>query len=191
MRRSGAFIWLIVLPLLAGAPAAAGEWPQFHGPNRDNTSADMGLLKTWPKGGPPRLWEAPGLGEGYSSVAIAGGRVYVTGSVDGDCVITALDIAEKAVWSRANGKAWAKSYPGTRSTPTIADGRLYHLSGIGGLVCHDADDGEVVWSAAIMAKFGGRNITWGLTGTWSWRKRRTTGSRSMAMPPGPCPPRAR
>jgi len=162
MRRSGAFIWLIVLPLLAGAPAAAGEWPQFHGPNRDNKSADTGLLKTWPKGGPPRLWEASGIGGGYACPAIAGGRVYITGSIDGDCVITALDSGGKPVWTRTNGKAWAKSYPGTRSTPTIAGGNLYHLSGIGSLVCLDTDDGEVVWATDILSRFGGRNITWGL-----------------------------
>jgi len=156
MRRSGAFIWLLVLPLLAGAPAAAGEWPQFHGPNRDNKSADTGLLKTWPKGGPPRLWEASGIGEGYSCPAIAGGRVYITGSIDGDCVITALDSGGKPVWTRTNGKAWAKSYPGTRSTPTIAGGNLYHLSGIGSLVCLDTDDGEVVWATDILSRFGGR-----------------------------------
>ena len=162
MRRSGTIAWLVVMPLLAAATASAGEWPQFHGPNRDNKSADKGLLKTWPKGGPPRLWEAAGIGEGYSTVAIAGQRIHTTGSIGGDCVITVLDMDGKKVWARKNGRAWAKSYPGTRSTPTIADGLLYHLSGIGSLVCLKADDGEAVWATDIMSRFGGRHITWGL-----------------------------
>jgi len=148
--------------LMAVAPGAGADWPQFHGPKRDNKSPDTGLLKAWPEGGPARIWQATGIGEGYSTVAIAGGRMYTTGSIDGDCVITALDMGGKKVWSGANGKAWRKSYPGTRSTPTIADGMLYHLSGIGRLVCLKADDGEPVWSVDIMKRFGGRNIIWGL-----------------------------
>jgi len=158
MRLSRVIAWLIVPSLLAGA----GEWPQFHGPNRDNKSLDTGLLKTWSEGGPPRIWEAAGLGHGYSTVAIAGGRINTTGSIDGDCVITALDMDGKKVWTRKNGKAWKKSYPGTRSTPTITDGMLYHLSGIGNLVCLKAEDGARVWSMDVMKRFGGRHIMWGL-----------------------------
>ena len=66
------------------------------------------------------------------------------------------------MWTRENGKAWEKSYPGTRSTPTITDGLLYHLSVVGNLICLRADSGEVVWSTNILTTFGGRNVTWGL-----------------------------
>jgi outer membrane protein assembly factor BamB len=138
------------------------SWPQFHGPNRDNKSTDKGLLKTWPEGGPSRIWEAAGIGEGYSTVAIVGKRIYTTGAIDGDCVITALDMDGKKVWTRKNGKAWKRSYPGTRSTPTIKDGLLYHLSGIGNLLCLKVDSNELVWTVNILEEFGGRNITWGL-----------------------------
>jgi len=162
MRMPRAMTGLVALFLLAAAPARAAEWPQFHGPNRNNKSLDTGLLKTWPDGGPPRLWEAAGIGEGYSTVAIAGGRIHTTGSIDGNCVITVLDMDGKKVWTRKNGRAWRKSYPGTRSTPTIAHGMLYHLSGIGNLVCLEAPSGKVVWSANILERFGGRNIMWGL-----------------------------
>jgi outer membrane protein assembly factor BamB len=153
------------LPLvlaIAAASVCAGDWPQFHGPNRDNKSTDKGLLKTWPEGGPPRIWEAAGIGEGYSTVAIVGKRIYTTGAINGDCVITALDMDGKKVWTKKNGKAWRKSYPGTRSTPTITEGLLYHLSGVGNLICLKADSSEVVWTVNILEKFSGRNNTWGL-----------------------------
>ena len=156
-------VWLLAIFLVAASSATAVDWPQFHGPDRDNKSADKGLLKTWPEGGPTRIWKATGIGQGYSAVAIAGSRIHTTGSINGDCVITALDMDGKKVWTRTNGRAWAKSYPGTRSTPTITpDGMLYHLSGIGNLVCLKAADGEVVWSADILRRFGGRNTMWGL-----------------------------
>ena len=153
------------LPLvlaLAGGSVSVADWPQFHGPNRDNKSADKGLLKTWPEGGPSRIWEAAGIGQGYSTVAIVGNRIYTTGAIDEDCVITALDMDGKKGWTRKNGQAWDGSYPGTRSTPTITDGLLYHLSGIGNLICLKADSGEVLWSVNILEEFNGRNIMWGL-----------------------------
>jgi len=154
---------LLLALAIAAETLSAADWPQFHGPNRDNKSADTGLLKSWPKGGPPRLWEASGIGQGYSCVAVARGKVYITGEIGGDCVITALDMTGNTVWTQKNGKAWKRSYPGTRSTPTItADGLLYHESAIGNLVCLKADTGEVVWSLNILKEFNGRNIIWGL-----------------------------
>jgi len=159
--KSSHHMCLWMLATLA-ATLAAADWPQFHGPNRDNKSPDKGLLRTWPEGGPSRIWETAGIGEGYSTVAIVGKRIYTTGEIDGDCVITALDTDGKKVWTRENGKAWDGSYPGTRSTPTIVDGLLYHLSGIGNLVCLKPDTGEAVWSANILEEFNGRLPIWGL-----------------------------
>ena len=60
--------------------ASAEDSPQFRGPNRDGVFADeKGLLKSWPEGGPKKLWVATGIGKGYSSPSIAGGNIYVTG----------------------------------------------------------------------------------------------------------------
>jgi len=40
-----------LLALLGPAgSAAAGDWPQFHGPRRDNISTETNLLKRWPAG---------------------------------------------------------------------------------------------------------------------------------------------
>ncbi|MFC1677162.1 hypothetical protein ACFL3G_08890, partial [Planctomycetota bacterium] len=49
------------------------DWPQWHGPARDNKSTESGLLKRGPADGPELLWSAEGLGKGYSSVSIADG----------------------------------------------------------------------------------------------------------------------
>ena len=100
--------WLVAILLAAGVTAAAADWYQFHGPNRDNKSLDTGLLKAWPEVGPTRLWEASGLGHGYSTVAIAGGRIHTTGSIEGNCVITVLGMDGMRVWTHTNGQAWRK-----------------------------------------------------------------------------------
>jgi outer membrane protein assembly factor BamB len=155
-----------ILPLIlavATASVSAAEWSRFHGPNNDNVSPDTGLLKEWPEGGPSRIWEAAGIGEGYSTVAVVGERIYTTGSIEGDSVITALDLEGEIVWQQVNGKAWKGSYPGTRSTPTIDDGLLYHMNGYGKLICLRADSGEEEWSVDVLETFGGKNIMWGLS----------------------------
>ena len=41
----------IAVALLAGLGMAA-DWPQFQGPDRNNVSAEKGLLQAWPPGGP-------------------------------------------------------------------------------------------------------------------------------------------
>jgi hypothetical protein len=70
---------------------AAGNWPQWRGPNRDNVSTETGLLTQWPEGGPPLLWSVRGLGEGIAPVTIAGGRIYTLAGHDRDEYVVTLD----------------------------------------------------------------------------------------------------
>src|SRR5262245_31586565 len=53
---------------------APGHWPQWRGVDRANVARETGLLKRWPKDGPPLAWKVEGLGQGAASVAVAGGR---------------------------------------------------------------------------------------------------------------------
>lgn len=139
-----------------------GEWPQFHGPRRDNKSDETGLLREWPPGGPGLLWTAKGIGHGYSSVAISGGRIYTTGNIGKDTVITALDLDGRALWTAKNGPAYERRYPGTRGTPTLDGGHLFHENADGDVICLDAKTGRAVWSVNILRKFRGRNVNWGM-----------------------------
>src|SRR3954462_415869 len=63
--------------LLVAANGRAEDWPQWRGPNRDGISKETGLLKEWPKSGPKLVWQIKDLGGGYSTPAIAGGRIYL------------------------------------------------------------------------------------------------------------------
>jgi len=153
---------LALLALASWASAAQPDWPQFHGPQRDARSAETGLLKRWPAAGPKLLWTARGIGHGFSSVAIAGELIYTTGNIGNDTVITALDLDGTARWQARNGPAYKRSYPGTRGTPTLDAGRLYHENADGDVVCLEAATGKPVWSINILKAFGGRNIRWAL-----------------------------
>jgi len=149
--------------ILTSACAPAADWPQWQGPKRDNVSSSTGLLKQWPDGGPPLLWKRSGIGaKGYSTVAIAGGLIYTTGSPhSGKNVITALNMNGAVKWQRDNGPEFLKSHGGARATPTIDGGSLYVLSGMGRLGCFDARTGEEKWAVNLVESCGGKVPTWG------------------------------
>jgi outer membrane protein assembly factor BamB len=153
---------LLPLLLLTGV-ARAGDWPQFHGPNRDNLSAETNLLTRWPAGGPPLLWRATGLGEGYASAALSAGRIYTAGNISSHTIITALDLAGRPLWQATNGPAYRRAQPGARSTPTVVGEQVYHLNGDGDIACLDTATGRTLWTLNMLEKFGGRNIQWGLS----------------------------
>lgn len=79
------FSWpltVLVVTIATSHDAAGAEeptWPSWRGPHRDGKSQDTGLLKSWPQGGPKKLWEVEGIGDGYSSVTLDGGLAYITG----------------------------------------------------------------------------------------------------------------
>src|SRR5262245_40375002 len=77
----------------AKAPARAGHWPQWRGPDRLNLSPDRGLRKAWPKEGPPLAWQVNGIGQGVGPVAVADGKVYVLGHREGYEHLTCVEEA--------------------------------------------------------------------------------------------------
>lgn len=161
--------WIALAVLLAGfwtgssaTAAAAPDWPQFHGPKRDNISTETGLLEQWPPGGPRLLWTARGIGHGFASISIAGGLIYTTGNVDGHTVVTAMDLDGKIRWQVPNGKSWEEPQGGSRATPTLDGDRLYHKNPYGDVVCLDAKTGRKVWGLNLIERFHSKNINWGL-----------------------------
>lgn len=143
-------------------PDTDGYWPRFLGPTGDGISTDTGLLREWPDQGPRLLWTARGIGEGYSSVSLADGRILTAGNIGRQTVITAMDTRGHILWQTPNGPAWTGSYPGTRGTPTIDGDRIYHQNPHGDIVCLLAEDGSVQWTANVLERFGSENIRWAL-----------------------------
>ena len=131
------------------------DWPQWQGVNRDNVSSDAGLLKEWPAGGPEMLFSVDGLGQGYSSPAIADGVIYVTGMSMEEGYLFAIDMNGKIKWKTEYGKEWTKNFGASRTTPTVCDGKIALFSGLGKLVCIDAATGKVQWSVDTKKQFDG------------------------------------
>lgn len=105
---------------------SGGEWNQFRGPNRDNKSTETGLLQSWPSDGPRLAWTARGFGEGYSSVAIADGKVVSMGNIQGAEHVVAVDLKNgNPAWTTRISDGYRDNTGnGPRGTPSIVDGKV-------------------------------------------------------------------
>ncbi len=119
-------------------------------------------MKKWPENGPEQVWTVDGIGDGHSSVAISNGVIYTTGLIDDLDYITAFDKTGKKLWQVSYGEGWTTSVPGVRITPTINDGKIYIISGMGEISCLNASDGKLVWSVDAFTKFEGECGDWGI-----------------------------
>ncbi len=151
--------------MIVGTTAFALDWPQWRGPDRDGISAETGLLTSWPEGGPPLLWETRGLGSGFASFSVSGGKVFTQGQSEGRQFLIALDEETgEILWRAPNGDTFTERRGGgPRGTPTIDGDRVYALGSNGDLLCARALDGERLWSTNLLERFGARNIRWGIS----------------------------
>ncbi len=170
MRSSRASVFVIGTLLLLSlsvrvAAQTGGDWPQWRGPLRDGISKETGLLKQWPTAGPPLVWKAVGAGRGYSSMSTAQGRLYTMGLRGDREFVVAFDVKTgKELWAMPNGSAYRDSRgDGPRGTPTVDGDRVYALGGNGDLSCLDAATGRSIWAMNVLRKFGGENISWGIS----------------------------
>lgn len=150
---------------------AAESWPTFRGVKRTGVSPETGLLQEWPADGPKLLWEAPGAGRGYSSLAIAGGKIYTLGDApstaeDKDEYLLCFNAADgKPLWQTKTGKPWTsgqESWQSSRSTPTVDGATVYALTAHGELVSCDANTGTELWRKDLKKEFEGKKAdSWG------------------------------
>ncbi len=145
--------------------ARAEDWPAFRGPNRDGVSKETGLLKTWPKEGPPVAWTAKGLGLGYGTPTLAKGMIFGMGTRDGKDGIWALKEADGSeIWFTAfDEPRKTNQNNGPSASPTYDDGMVFAVGSNGKLVALDAAKGEKKWERDYVADFKGNVPQWGFT----------------------------
>src|SRR5262245_35932947 len=170
-----------VLSMGLDYPAAGpGEWPQWRGPHRDGISAETGLLKSWPAEGPKLLWKTGGVGSGYSSVAIAGGRIYTLGDTADSQVLIAKSASDgKTLWTAKVGPPWVDERGGPRGTPTVDGDTVYTLGTEGDLVAVDAATGKERWRKSLPRDFGGVVMS-----IWKWSESPLVDGDRVVVTPG-------
>lgn len=158
----------IALTLAAFAQDAGSgqlDWPQWQGPDRTARSKETGLLKEWPKEGPPLAWKVKGLGGGDSTPSVAAGRIYGMSHRGSDEMVWALSEKDgNEIWAvriaPAHTQSWPQSKEGPSATPTVDGDRLYVMGLAGNVACLQASDGKVLWQRNLVADFGGRSPMW-------------------------------
>ncbi len=144
----------------------AGDWPQWRGPNRDGVSHEEGIAREWPASGPPVVWRQP-MGIAYSAVSVVGSRLYTMIATDDEEFAVCLDVADGSeIWREKTGPRFDNDRgSGPRSTPTVHEGKVYVLSGVGVLRTLDAETGDTIWSRDFVEEFGSNRPGWGFSGS--------------------------
>jgi outer membrane protein assembly factor BamB len=127
------------------------DWPQWRGMNRDGVVHGVTAPKQWPKT-LKEEWNTT-VGEGVSSPVVVGGKVYVFARQKDNELLLCLDLASgKELWRSQpypapykRGAGEGNLSIGPRSTPTVADRKVYTLGMTGILSCFDALTGAVCW----------------------------------------------
>jgi outer membrane protein assembly factor BamB len=133
----------------------AEDWPQFRGPDGQGHSSERALPLTWSEKENVR-WKVPIPGRGWSSPAIAAGRIWLTTATGGDRSLRAIcldrdtgrerqtvELFHLAAADPINGK---NSY--ASPTPLLEGDNVYLHFGPYGTACITSS-GEIVWSTRL------------------------------------------
>lgn len=144
---------------LVMAGAAAGDWPQFRGPNGSAVSDEPGLPVRWSATENVR-WKAALPGYGVSCPVVVGGRVYLTcctGYQESRLHVLCFDSATgKQLWDRqfhVTGNTLCHPKTSMAGPTPVTDGEhVYALFATGDLVCLDKD-GDLVWYRSLVGDY--------------------------------------
>lgn len=158
----------VLFSVLLGTVFCTGALAQvtpygWRGPEHNGYYPDKGLLNQWPEAGPQMVFETEDAGKGYSSPLVVNDRVYITGlNEDGTReVFQCYNLQGKKQYIVEYGNPWKQSYPETRTTPAIVDGKAYVISGMAEIVCINIADGKILWKVDGGTKYQRQTGMWG------------------------------
>ena len=152
MKKNSILFGLILLLTSSSGTTRTFEW---RGTDREGIYYESNLLKIWPAEGPKELWAIGNIGNGFVSPVFADDYFYITGEVDSMEILFSYNLKGEKQWQTTLGKEWMKSFPGSRSAPTIVDDLIYVGTGLGNLFCVNRSNGMIVWSKDLVADFNG------------------------------------
>ncbi len=154
-------ILLATMPV-ATEPAAADDWPQFRGPNRDAISKETGLLREWPEGGPKVLWSLS-VNQGYAAAAILGNRVYFHDydSASSEWMARAVTLdGGKELWTHRETRRIRPNHAITRTVPAVDAKYVFSLDPKATFHCFDAETGKELWRKNLVQEYGTKIPPW-------------------------------
>ncbi len=153
--RAGFALLFLLLPGVVVLEPQAGDWPQWHGPNRDrHAAADERLPSRLPTELQP-LWKSS-VGPGHASPVIAGNHlVYLDDDGTNEVAHCLAAATGRELWRNAfaerNVDEWGA---GPRSTPFLEGDRVYVQSCRGEFRCLRLRDGQTLWGTSFSSDYG-------------------------------------
>jgi outer membrane protein assembly factor BamB len=140
----------------------AADWPQFLGPSRDGVVRGQNLSHGLPTGGPGEVWSVE-TGIGFGGASIADGRVYLLDREEDERdVLRCIALHDgRELWRHAYESKGRVDWPGSRSTPTVDEDRVYTCGSFGHIHCVDRRTGQVVWALNMQEAYGSQVPRWG------------------------------
>ena len=153
-------LWISIL-----SSAQSDDWPNWSGSNHDGISRETGFADAWPKDGLPIEWTRE-IGTGFSSMSVAGDRLFAMGHKDGVETVWCLNC-------RSGEVLWTHEYPGELipnlheggpcSTPTVDGNQVYTVGKEGQLFCLNTADGKVLWEKMLQQELEVKLPEWGFS----------------------------
>lgn len=143
-------IFIIGTLLVSLDSVLSADWPQWRGPARDGVASAFTPPAAWPAQ-LTKKWQAI-VGVGHASPVISGSRLVVHTRQGNREVVAAFDLSSgKPLWQDGVDAPYTMNSaatghgPGPKSTPLIADGRVFTLGISGIFSAHDAATGKLLW----------------------------------------------
>ena len=146
---------------------AESGWSSFRGPTGNGAFRGPDHPLDWRSTPPQELWRIP-VGAGWSSFAYASGRLFTQEQRGEDEVVSCYDVETGAnLWQHRDNVRFTDMVagPGPRSTPALADGRLFSLGATALLNALDASDGTLLWQRDLVAEVEALLPVWGFSGS--------------------------
>jgi outer membrane protein assembly factor BamB len=170
------FCTVFISTMMLQGVAWPDDWPNWRGPRHDGISQETDWNPAQLREGPVFLWRKQ-IGIGFSSLAVADGRVYAMGNTGKGGDANEQDQTD-VLWclhARTGDEVWKHTYAsplqpknyegGPSATPTVEAGRVYTLSKHGHVLCLDAGTGAVIWQKHLGKDHGLEPPNWGFAGS--------------------------
>jgi len=158
-------VLLVIFITMLGVCSVRADWPQYLGPNRNATSDEKGLLRSWPAEGPKVLWTID-LGPGFGGAAVSDGKVYLLDRIGNEQdIFRCLDLGTgREQWSYTYDAPGRVQHPGSRSTPAVDGGYVYTCGSFGDVYCFVIKTQKPVWKKNVWKDFdNGQGPRWAIT----------------------------
>ena len=147
---------VLIGTLACAGSLAAQDWPQILGPNRNGVYTGPEIVASFPRTGPPSIWQRD-IGAGFAGPAVVGGRLVLFHRVNNRETVEAMDaLTGKAIWTFDYPTSYRDDFgfdEGPRAVPVIAGGRVFTHGADGMLHGIDLAGGKMLWSVDTRKAF--------------------------------------